>query len=169
MNRRAAKTDDVKAHPWPNSPRFRSSCHRYRQRLGVVLVAAVLPLFTPALQAQAPTTVFKGRPSVKISEGGLERLPEPVARDKAVNLEIVISQIGDSYYWASRENTELIRLETGGYITFIALNGSGYVRILKPEAKKAAGLLNPTEGAFDYVEHLLIGLRSVTYYGTRWP
>jgi hypothetical protein len=30
----------------------------------------------------------------------------------------------------------------------------------------AASLMSPTEKQFDYVEHLLFGLRSITYYGT---
>jgi hypothetical protein len=32
-------------------------------------------------------------------------------------------------------------------------------------AKEAASLLGKTEENFDYVEHLLAGLRSITYYG----
>lgn len=125
--------------------------------------AVVMSLCAGAgLDAQSAVTVFKGTPSTKVSEGGVERLPEAVPREKAVNVQAVVSQIGDSYYWASRENTELIRFDSGGYITFIAVNGSGYIRVLKSEARSVAALLNPTEAAFDYVEHVLIGLRSVT-------
>lgn len=111
-------------------------------------------------------TVFKGVPSVKVSEGGTERLPESLTREKAVNLECVISRIGDDYYWASRENTEMVRLERGAFITYLAVNGSGYVRVIAPDMKQAAALMSETEAKFDYVEHLLIGLKSVTYYGS---
>ena len=111
------------------------------------------------------TTVFKGTPSVKVSEGGIERLPETLSLDRAVNLACVISRIGDRYFWATRENTELTRHESGAFVTFLALNGSGYVRVIKSELKSAAALMSPTEARFDYVEHLAIGLRSVTYYG----
>ena len=117
--------------------------------------------------AQPAATAFKGRPSIKVSEGGIERLPEQLPRERAVNLECVISQIGDNYYWASRENVEMARVESGAFITYVALNGSGYVRTVSPESKKAASLMSPTEEQFDYVEHALIGLRSVTYYGRR--
>ncbi len=159
----------VTRSPWPTSVHVSAGSHWCRQRLRVVLIASVILLFASGLFAQAPVTVFRGRPSVKITEGGVERLPEAVARDSAVNAECVIRQIGDSYYWASREDAELIIFDVGGYITFMALNGSGYVRILKPELKQAGGRLNPTEAAFDYVEHLLVGLGRVTYYGTRVP
>lgn len=111
------------------------------------------------------TTVFRGRPIIKISEGGVERVPEQIAREKAVNLECVISEIEGRYYWASRENIELRLTESGAFITFVATNGSGYVRIILPELKAAASLMSPTEEKFDYVEHILLGLRSVTYYG----
>ena len=116
---------------------------------------------------QAPVTIFKGRPSVKISEGGIDRTPEQVARDRAINLECVISQIGSSYYWASRENLQLSRIDSGGFVTYVATNGAGYVRVVKPEAKAAAALMSGTEERFDYVEHALIGLRSITYYELR--
>ena len=46
-------------------------------------------------------------------------------------------------------------------------NGSGYVRTIRPESKEAASLMGATEAQFDYVEHALIGLKSVTYYGRR--
>lgn len=112
--------------------------------------------------------VFKGLPTMKISEGGVERSPEAVPRATAVNLTCVISKIGDDYYWASRENTPLVAIESGGaYTTFVAVNGAGYVRVLKPEFKKAASMATETDRAYDYIEHLLLGLRTVTYYGVR--
>lgn len=69
------------------------------------------------------------------------------------------------YFWASRENKPLSRVESGAFITFQALNASGYIRVTKSEMKQAASLMSETENEFYYVEHLIIGLRSVTYYG----
>jgi len=37
--------------------------------------------------------------------------------------------------------------------------------MVNPDLKDAASLMAETEAKYDYVEHLLIGLRSVTYYG----
>jgi hypothetical protein len=132
-----------------------------------VTISILLLASTTSSGAQTPSTVFKGRPSLKISEGGIERTPEQVSRDRAINLECIISQIGTSYYWASRENVPMVRVDSGGFITYVAANGAGYVRVVKPEAKAAAALMSDTEERFDYVEHALIGLRSVTYYGIR--
>lgn len=132
-------------------------------RLTIAFLAfALLP---SSLSAQA-TTVFRGTPRVKISEGGNARTPEPVAPNRAPDLAVVISQIGDRYYWASRENVELVPIESGAFVTFVATNGAGYIRVIHPEAKSSAALMSSTEEQFDYVEHLIVGLRSITYYGT---
>jgi hypothetical protein len=110
-------------------------------------------------------TVFSGIPSVKISEGGTERTPEILPREIAINLVCTISQIGGRYYWATRENTEMVRQVSGAFVTYVAINGSGYVRVIDKNGKAPTSLMSSTEMKFDYVEHLLIGLRSMTYYG----
>jgi hypothetical protein len=132
--------------------------------LKLLLLLFISVLFSSPAFGQV-VTVFKGQPTVKISEGGVSRLPQQLSYDQAINLECVISAIDGRYYWASRENKELIRTEGGAFVTFVARNGSGYVRIIKPDLKATASLMSDTEATFDYVEHLLIGLRSVIYYG----
>lgn len=135
----------------------------HRRVLTIFTLATML--FAPSLSVGQATTVFAGLPGVKISEGGVERVPENVTRDRAVNLACVISRIGDKYYWASRENKEMIRIVSGAFITFLAVDGAGYVRIVAPGMKGTVSLMSDTETRFDYVEHALIGLRSITYYG----
>ena len=129
---------------------------------------SILICYVADASAQS-TTVFAGVPSVKISEGGTERNPEALTRLQAANVHCVISQIGDKYDWASRENKPLVLIERGAFMTFVAADGTGYIRVTIPSAKEAAALLGGTEAEFDYVEHLLIGLRSVTYYGKIRP
>jgi len=129
----------------------------------ILLVLSVFFLFTVSV-AQVET-VFSGSPEIKVSEGGIERTPDIVSAKDATNLKCIISKIGDKYYWASRENKELIRFEAGAFITFVSPEGVGYVRIINSESKAIAALTSATEERFDYVEHLLIGLKSVTYYG----
>jgi hypothetical protein len=131
-----------------------------------LLAAVLLTLAATHVHGQAHTD-FSGIPSVKISEGGLERSPETVDRAKAANLACVISEIGGKYYWASRENKLMVRHEGGAFVTYVAVDGAGYVRTILPSLKAAASLMSPTEERFDYVEHVVLGLRSVTYYGSR--
>ena len=113
--------------------------------------------------------VFTGIPEIKISEGGINRLPEHLAKDKAINFKCTITKIDDKYYWTSRQNVELIPITSGAFITYWAVNASGYVRVVRPgmkeEVRKIGAIARDPEESFDYVEHLLIGLRSVTYYG----
>lgn len=120
----------------------------------IVLANVVLP---SQVDAQS-RTVFSGLPVVKVSEGGVERVPETLPRDKAVDLTCVISESGGKYYWVTRENKEMVRRTSGAFITYIATDGSGYVRLVDSSAKGAASLMSATEAKFDYVEHLLVGL-----------
>jgi len=122
-------------------------------------------LALPAISCAQTRTAFTGIPSQKISEAGTERRAEEIQREQAVNLGCVISEISGKFYWASRANKEMVRLPGGAFITYVARDGSGYVRVTDPNAKAAAALMSPTEAKFDYVEHILLGLRSVTYYG----
>ncbi len=114
--------------------------------------------------------VFTGIPYIKISEGGLSRTPEKLNKGKALAYKCTITKMDNKYYWATRENTELVPVGSGAYITFLAINGSGYVRIVKPEMKdivtQMGAVAGDPEEKFDYVEHLLLGLKSITYYGT---
>ncbi len=140
-----------------------------RRFITAVLVTCLGQFGTGMLFAtdQSAKTVFAGRPIVKVSEGGIERLADEVSSKDAVNLECVISRIGEEYYWASRRNTPMVLVDSGAFLTYNAVNGSGYVRIVKPESKTAASSMSETERRYDYVEHVLIGLRSVTYFGSR--
>jgi len=128
------------------------------------VITLFILIIAATVHAQS-TVVFKGLPIVKISEGGVSRVPENITRDRAVNVKCIIRKSGGSYYWASRENVKLLRIDSGAFFTFVAENGSGYIRLVNPELKDAASLMSETETKYDYIEHLLIGLRSVTYYG----
>lgn len=131
------------------------------------MIIAWLLLWSLAAPAQAESrTVFNGRPAIRVSEGGVERVVADVPRADADNYRCVISQIGEDLYWASRDNVRLVAVESGAYITYVAANGSGYVRVLKPSSKAVASAAGGAEAKYDYVEHLLLGLRSVTYYGS---
>ena len=133
------------------------------EKIKSVLLLLVL-FYSPLVEANE-NIVFSGTPIVKISEGGIDRVVDNIKGERAMEFRCVISKVGERYYWLTRENKELVKISSGAYDTFVALNGSGYVRIIPKDMKGAASLLGGTEGKFDYVEHLLLGLRSVTYYG----
>ena len=131
--------------------------------LALIFLILASPLFAKE------EIVFTGIPEIKISEGGISRIPETLSKSKAIEYKCTITKIDDKYYWTTRENIELIPISGGAFITFLAVNGSGYVRIVKPEMKEVTRefgkIMKDPEEKFDYVEHLLVGLKSVTYYG----
>ena len=121
--------------------------------------------FVKGYSQEAVEIVFTGIPALKISEGGVERTVEDINENKALEFKCVVTKKGDKYFWTTRNNVELARIQSGAFVTFVATSGAGYVRIISPELKDAAALMSETEKKYDYVEHMLIGLRSVTYYG----
>jgi hypothetical protein len=140
--------------------------HYRRPRMKQIIFPILMLVLVIVSSAIAePLTTFKGKPILKISEGGLNRITDELEPGKAADLLCVISKIGEEYYWASRENTPMRRTESGAFITYFATNGIGYVRVVNPKMKASASLMDQTEQSFDYVEHVIIGLRSVTYYG----
>lgn len=131
-----------------------------KQFLALLFVFAL----TSPLYAQE-TIVFTGLPTIKISEGGISRVSDTLSKNKSLEYKCTITKIDDKYYWATRENVELVPIQGGAFITFLATNGSGYIRIVSLDMKEVVSLMGETEGTFDYVEHLMFGLKTITYYG----
>lgn len=130
-------------------------------------VALVAIVAGPATVLAQPQVVFHGRPSIKVSEGALERLPTMLSETTRAPLEIVITEEDGQFFWASRQNTPMGMARGESFTTFVALNGSGYVRIKNGDLTSTGFPITPTEEQFDYVEHIPLGLNSVIYYGTR--
>lgn len=131
------------------------------------LVSLLLVLSTSPAYGQA-ALVFQGRPLVRIGEGGLgikDGTRESLSPAEAEQYRCLIHTKGGKYYWASRENKELVRTVSGTFETFMARDGSGYVRIIRSGHKSSAALMSETATKYDYVEHLLIGLVTITYFG----
>ncbi|MCP4339452.1 MAG: hypothetical protein GY799_11330 [Desulfobulbaceae bacterium] len=131
----------------------------------VLLILLIITGFTYAEE----TIVFTGIPKIKISENGVSRIPETLSKDMAIQFKCIIRKSDDKYYWTSRENVELLPITSGAFITYMAINGSGYIRLTKPKMREVVRKMGTTvdvpEENFDYVEHLLLGLKSITYYG----
>ena len=108
--------------------------------------------------------ILSGVPAIKISEGGTDRVVENLKAEEASAAECTITKVGDKYFWASRNNVELTPIQSGAFITFVATSGVGYVRMILPDLKEAVAVASADEAEkkFDYVEHMLLGLRSVT-------
>ncbi len=129
----------------------------------LIILLSVITFISP-IYAQEEI-VFTGIPIIKINEGGISRNPEKLSGTKANEFKCTITKMDDKYLWATRENVELVPITSGAYTTFLASNGAGYVRVINPKMKEIVSLIDETGKNFDYVEHLLLGLKTITYYG----
>ena len=133
-----------------------------------VLTKIIFPLLiTFSLPSFAAEIEFEGTPEVKVQVMDGAAQAESVQPQKAREFRVVIARDGDQFYWASRNNAPLIKRESGAYITYVAANGAGYVRVLIPAMRK---LNDSTPGnqrtkEFMYMEHMVNQMGSITYYG----
>jgi hypothetical protein len=80
--------------------------------------------------------VFEGYPVKKTEVSENSTYTDLLSKAQSSEYKVVIVKEGDNYYWASRRNTQVVPVLSGYFITFLAVNGSGYIRTLVPEARK---------------------------------
>lgn len=119
----------------------------------LVLVALLLGFPCLVYAADLPTKVV-GRPLAlavcsATSECSFNKLPE---NPQLKSIMIIDSSMHD-YYWTSRESTPLFPHESGAFINFTSVGGSGYVKI-SIEDKSCL-----------YMEHLPQAFETYTYWG----
>jgi|TARA_B100001964_G_scaffold225985_1_gene274423 hypothetical protein len=136
------------------------------ERIAVPTLALALALLPSAVGAQTEV-LLNGLPALRVSENGVVRSIEEIPSDEAAAEACLVQRIGDRYYWATHENVEVTRFEHGSFVTYVATDGSGYVRVLDPDARSIFDGLNRTDGDYDYVEHYLLGMTTMTYFGYR--
>lgn len=135
-----------------------------------IILTSILSLFAICCFAEE-RMIFKGVPQIK--QISLSKKIEKLSNEEAIDLICMITKEGDKYYWSSRENVgnyrfkvELIPAKSGEcYITFIATNGTGYIKIRNKESPELCKDADYGYEKYDYVEHLSIGFTSITYYG----
>jgi hypothetical protein len=130
--------------------------------IAAVSLAALLPTLTGA---EEPQIEFTGIPDRITSVGWEQNDGKFLSNEESKQSICVIHKIDDKYYWASRDNRELVKVPSGSFTNYIAINGAGYVKVINPAEKSAASFLGKTEEDFDYVEHLVTGLKAIIYYG----
>ncbi len=111
--------------------------------------------------------IFKGTPTKKIEITEASSATFNLTSTQSYEFTVVIEKEGDKYYWRSRNNTELIPIQYGAYVTYMAINGSGYIRIYTDVMQEMYHKLSETEKAnsYLYMEHLVHQLGSITYFG----
>ncbi len=129
-----------------------------------ILAIAIACGATQALGAQLE---FLGEPVTKIEISDAVTSSSAIPPSEAKRHRAVITREGGQYFWASRGGIPMTRVESGGYVTYVAVTGEGYVRTLLPAGLDALYQLPPEEREkqFAYTEHLVHQLGSTTYFG----
>ncbi|WP_250656283.1 hypothetical protein [Alkalimarinus coralli] len=111
--------------------------------------------------------VFEGIPLKKIETNENSSNTSLLTKSQSSEYRVTIIKEGENYYWASRGNVQLVPIQSGFYITFLAVTGAGYVRTLTPEARNLFKQMpkEEQEKQFLYFEHLVNQMGSITYYG----
>ena len=108
----------------------------------------------------AETVVFSGEPVSKVESRLTETFHNTMEADAASEYRVLITKHDGKYYWASRENKELLHFTSGVADWFIS-ESSGYVKIVDRRALGDDG-----EPRYVYIEHLTLLLDTITYWGT---
>ena len=109
-------------------------------------------------EAPKKIVILNGVPSVKVvSSAGVTERQELTDAEKN-QFRVLVTKIDDMYVWETRGKKLLFKTQSGVHRHFISPEGSGYVKVV------AAG--TPQDEPLSYMEHLNMGLMTVTYWGT---
>jgi hypothetical protein len=119
----------------------------------------LIPLFICAVSLfGADSIVFRGTPTIRVLSTADNDQRTKLEADAGAKNECVIVQRGKKYYWQSRGNELMTRIDSSQFTYFVHTGGAGYVKIFTGVRDAAA--------AADYIEHInQQGFEVVTYWG----
>lgn len=133
----------------------------------LILGISLLAYFPAPVFGEEGVLEFEGTPRIKAVVSGAAVSSVELSSDEALKYRVEIVRRGGDYFWKSREDLPMHKKSSGAFITYIALSGAGYVRIVNPELRPS--LCTADRSIFDctfmYVERLTLGLNSIIYYG----
>ena len=120
----------------------------------ILLIACAIVLFVTQNAYSDSELVVNGLPMVKAMSDieGIES--ENLSKDEQFKYKLLITKQGNKYIWASRDNRELLLRQNGVFYDFIEAGGAGYIRV------------SISERTVLYMEHLKLGFKTITYWGT---
>ena len=114
----------------------------------VVLIASGEPLMTQdlprknpfqeerearkALKNSAPRVVLRAVPETMVKSNWYNTLKEALTAEQRQVLRVIIVKVGESYYWASRDNRELIYNKSGLFHNFTDAQVGAVVKVFVP-------------------------------------
>ena len=111
--------------------------------------------------------IFEGYPVIKFETNGIESAEHVLGSSDGMEYKVQITKQGEKFYWATRGNAQLHPVISGVYVTYIAINGAGYVRTYSEQMMRLYNSLPEIQKQTEltYMEHLTHQIGSITYYG----
>ena len=124
---------------------------------GLLLLAFAVPSWAEE--------VFVGIPLARTVLSGEQLQRTQIDQGDQLEFKVIVVKEGDRFFWKTREMKELTRHQSGLFVTYQAVDGSGYVRV--DLSGGVTGELNVPGSSLDvgYLEHLKLGLNTITYQG----
>src|SRR5690606_31125354 len=97
-------------------------------------VLSVLTLLTlaggPGIASAQERAIFEGRPLLKVQVSFGNTDERRLTDNESFEFQVRIVERDGRYFWATRAMKELRRSVSGVYITYHAIDGTGYIRII---------------------------------------
>ena len=123
-----------------------------------------LIVFAPVVSAFTEQVVFNSMPATRTDSFAEKTIRQTLSDGKRNEARLLITKIGDQYFWATRENVPLVYTVSGAFHIFTDSRGGGYVKIFDTEfLPKSVREPGPR---YQYMEHATLWLSSITYWGT---
>lgn len=124
-------------------------------------IACIAGLLFLSISLHADELVFEGVAQVLMNADASKSERHELSDVGGQKYACRIVSKGRKYYWASRENRELIRADAGDYTYYISPEGTGYVKVF-------TGKLTPgARPGYDYMEQLSSEFKTFTFWGKR--
>jgi hypothetical protein len=117
-----------------------------------------IALLLCAFASFADDVVFRGTPSVRLFASIDSETREKLDAEAAKKSECVIVLRKNKYYWASRDNAQMTRIDAPQFTYFVHQGGAGYVKVFTGER-------NAAKAPADYIENITNGFEVITYWG----
>ena len=133
---------------------------------GFTLIALML-IFQPwnsSTEVQASTVVLNATPTSRVDSDSSVTTRIILSESEQNEYRVLIVKDGEKYFWATRENRELVHRIGGATHYFIDPLGGGYIKVF--DTSFLPDFLREQGPRFAYYEHLSLGLQTITYWGT---
>ena len=110
------------------------------------------PAEAQKVEIPATATTLEGIPTVRIDSAQAGTTRRPLSGAEASKDRLTVTVLNGQFYWTSRGNRPL-RLSSSGVFTYLSSEPGQYIRLTRLNDK------------ISYVEHVDLGLGSVTWWG----